>query len=143
MVDLALLQSVSYIAGALGVCIAAIYYVLTLRTSQRTQIHAIQTREIDLCQLYLNEVVSEYGNQRYATVMNMKWTDYDDFMQKYGYTEQNGYSNPEMFGKWLSMLLTWETLGYILKKELASAETISVWVHGAVLGGGRSSRMLL
>ncbi len=31
MVDLTLLQSVSYIAGALGVCVAAAYYVLNLR----------------------------------------------------------------------------------------------------------------
>jgi hypothetical protein len=30
MVDLALLQSVSYIAGALGVLVAAFYYIITL-----------------------------------------------------------------------------------------------------------------
>jgi hypothetical protein len=35
MVDLALLQSVSYIAGALGVCVAAFYYVLNLRNAER------------------------------------------------------------------------------------------------------------
>jgi hypothetical protein len=37
MVNLALLQSASYIAGALGVCVAAIFYVLNLRISQRNQ----------------------------------------------------------------------------------------------------------
>jgi hypothetical protein len=37
LVDLALLQSVSYIAGALGVCIAAFYYVLNLRNTRKTQ----------------------------------------------------------------------------------------------------------
>ncbi len=37
MVDLALLQSVSYIAGSLGVCVAAIFYVLNLRISQKNQ----------------------------------------------------------------------------------------------------------
>ena len=34
MVDLALLQSVSYIAGALGVCVAASYYVMNLRSTR-------------------------------------------------------------------------------------------------------------
>jgi len=34
MVDMALLQSVSYIAGALGVFMAAVYYVITLRAHQ-------------------------------------------------------------------------------------------------------------
>ena len=37
MVDLALLQSVSYIAGALGVCVAAAYYVMNLRITQKNQ----------------------------------------------------------------------------------------------------------
>ncbi len=37
MVDLALLQSVSYIAGAFGVCVAAFYYMMNLRISQRNQ----------------------------------------------------------------------------------------------------------
>jgi hypothetical protein len=37
MVDLALLQSVSYIAGALGVCVAAVYYMMNIRISQRNQ----------------------------------------------------------------------------------------------------------
>jgi len=37
MVDLALLQSVSYIAGYVGVFIAAFFYVLNLRISQKSQ----------------------------------------------------------------------------------------------------------
>jgi len=37
MVDLALLQSVSYIAGCVGVFIAAFFYVLNLRISQKSQ----------------------------------------------------------------------------------------------------------
>ena len=35
MVDLALLQSVSYMAGALGVCVAAAYYVMNLQMARR------------------------------------------------------------------------------------------------------------
>jgi hypothetical protein len=35
MVDLALLQSVSYMAGAIGVCVAAAYYVMNLRNAER------------------------------------------------------------------------------------------------------------
>lgn len=37
MVELVLLQSVSYIAGALGVFVAAVYYMMNLRISQRNQ----------------------------------------------------------------------------------------------------------
>jgi hypothetical protein len=45
LVDLALLQSVSYIAGALGVCVAAVYYVMNLRISQRNQELTLQALE--------------------------------------------------------------------------------------------------
>jgi hypothetical protein len=37
MVDLVVLQSVSYIAGATGVAIAAVFYVLNLRINQKNQ----------------------------------------------------------------------------------------------------------
>ena len=48
MVDLALLQSVSYIAGALGVCVAAAYYVMNLRITQKNQELSLKTQEIAL-----------------------------------------------------------------------------------------------
>jgi len=37
MVDLALLQSVSYISRALGVCVGAFYYAMVLRATERNK----------------------------------------------------------------------------------------------------------
>ncbi len=54
--------------------------------------------------------------QRYATVMTLEWKDYDDFMEKYG------YSNPEMFGKWVSQFFIWETQGILIKIKVVKAE---------------------
>src|SRR4030042_433534 len=48
MVDLTLLQSISYMAGALGVGIAAIFYVLNLRISRRNMKHTLETRQAQL-----------------------------------------------------------------------------------------------
>ncbi|MCX6654296.1 MAG: hypothetical protein NTY03_04145, partial [Candidatus Bathyarchaeota archaeon] len=48
MVDLALLQSISYMAGALGVCVAAIFYVLNLRISQKNQEINQRNQELSL-----------------------------------------------------------------------------------------------
>jgi flagellar biogenesis protein FliO len=48
MVDLALLQSISYMAGALGVCVAAIYYVMKLRTKQTNLKTTLETRQMQL-----------------------------------------------------------------------------------------------
>jgi hypothetical protein len=95
MVDLALLQSVSYIAGALGVCVAAIFYVLNLRISQTNMKHTLQTREAQLFNsLYQRFSTAEYCKQ-FITCMTLSWDNYEDFVKKYpdeGYEAQQFYS---------------------------------------------------
>ncbi|MGD0805847.1 MAG: hypothetical protein ABSA11_17430, partial [Candidatus Bathyarchaeia archaeon] len=60
MVDLALLQSVSYIAGALGVCVAAIYYMLNLREVR-------QNRRISFTSNLLQTIASKEGIRSWVT----------------------------------------------------------------------------
>jgi hypothetical protein len=95
MVDLALLQSVSYIAGALGVCVAAAYYVMNLRVQQTNMKATLQTREAQLFNsLYQRFSTSEYCKQ-FITCMSMSWENYENFMKKYpdeDYEAQQFYS---------------------------------------------------
>ena len=76
MVDLALLQSVSYIAGALGVCVAAFYYVMNLRETTRN-------RKVALTTSLMQNFISEEGSRRWMELMQMEWKDYDDYQSKY------------------------------------------------------------
>jgi len=48
MVDLATLQAVSYIMGSLWVFVEAVYYVMTLRTTQRNLKANLETRQLQL-----------------------------------------------------------------------------------------------
>lgn len=111
MVELADIQFAYYMLAATGVLVAAIYYIISLR-------HNIKTREMEMCQYFTSDFTSEQGMQRYATMMNMEWKDYEDFMQKYG------YSNPEMFGKWTSQFFIWETQGILIKNKIVEAEKL-------------------
>jgi hypothetical protein len=72
MVDLALLQSVSYIAGALGVCVATVFYVLNLRNS-------IDNRKAQLIMEYNKLHTSKEWLIDYHESMNYEWKDFDDF----------------------------------------------------------------
>lgn len=45
MVDLLTLQSVSYVAAAVGVCVAAAYYVMNLRVQQSNMKSTLETRQ--------------------------------------------------------------------------------------------------
>jgi len=44
--------------------------------------------------------------------------DYEDFVEKYG------YSNPEMFSKWSSWFFAWEMSGILLKNKVVRAEEL-------------------
>jgi len=113
LVDLALLQSVSYIAGALGVCVAAAYYIINLRINMKA-------KEMEICRYITDRMTSDTGMQTYGILMqkNVEWKDHNDFMKKYG------YDNVEFFGHWTSWFLLADTLGYIVKNKIARVETI-------------------
>jgi hypothetical protein len=102
MVDLALLQSVSYIAGALGVCVAAVYYVMNLRNTSKT--HELQV----FMQVFDRFNNPDFWNQL-EDMMRREWTSIDDYEEKYS----GGGSNV--------VFPTLEGLGVLLKRKLIDA----------------------
>jgi DNA relaxase NicK len=100
MVDLVLLQSLSYMAGALGVCVAAFYYALNIRETTRT-------RRVTLTNTLIQSFISEEGSKRYMDLMNMEWKDFDDFYKKY-----DSSVNPENFAKRNAVYNICDILGY-------------------------------
>ena len=132
MVDLALLQSVSYIAGALGVCVAATYYILNLRVSQRNQELALkaqqQTLETRQAQFFMQmrqQLNNEDAMRRWIKLMNMEWKDYDEYEKKYG-TD----SNPEMAATRLGTLYEWNGVGYLLRKGVIDRDSAYALCNG-------------
>ena len=133
MVDLALLQSVSYIAGALGVCIAAIFYVLNLRISQKNQElslraleqsakaqqQTLETRKLQFVTSITSQLLSEEGQRKSFELLNMEWKDYDDFERKYG--SDNNLDNA---AKRISVWYTYDTLGMLVREKLIEPEIL-------------------
>jgi hypothetical protein len=112
MVDLALLQSVSYMAGALGVCVAAFYYIMTLRASERS-------RRIQLVSQMSNDLINVEGYGKFFDLLNMEWRDYDDFEKKYG-SDFNVHAASQRISVWQ----TFNKLGYMLRNGLVDAEDL-------------------
>ena len=110
MVDLALLQSVSYIAGALGVFLGAVYYINNMR-------YTLKTREVDLCRIFVSELTSESGVECFSTALGMKWDNLEEFQEKYG------PGSPE-YSRWASQFLKYESMAYLIKKKIVKPETI-------------------
>jgi hypothetical protein len=112
MVDLSLLQSVSYIAGALGVCVAAFYYTLNIR-------EAGKNRKIALTNTLLQTMASEEGIRRAISIINMEWSDWDDFLRKY-----DSRVNEENFIKRMVFVQNCNYLGYLVKEGVVDIGSV-------------------
>jgi hypothetical protein len=128
MVDIVLLQSVSYMAGAIGVCVAAIYYVMNLRLNQGIMKTSLETRQtqllVDLCEM----PISFEGTKRWAEWMNLTWTDYEDFEKKY-----SSDINVDNFALRYSMNWWFEKTGFLVKNGLISPEKVWEFYGNSVL----------
>jgi hypothetical protein len=121
MVDLALLQSVSYIAGALGVCVAAIYYVVILREQR-------QTRQFQLLMQIRQYDMTKEGQLDLLEWNQMEWSDYDDFEKKYG-----SDVNPNNYAMRMLQVTYFRTLGILVKNGMISRELAYEYVGDGVI----------
>ncbi len=97
MVDLALLQSVSYIAGALGVCVAAIYYMMNLQMARRKM-------KIDNTILYGNLITNKETVLQWRHVLyEQHFSSFEDWDKKYR-PDPEAYSNYNATAGLLGML---------------------------------------
>jgi hypothetical protein len=142
MVDLALLQSVSYIAGALGVCVAAVYYVMNLRISQRNQELSLKTQELALksqeqnletrqAQLFMQIYGMLYNSEFIKaanTAMAMEFTSLDDWIDKYGREK-----NPEDYTAFNTVIWYFEGIGVLVKRGLVDPTLVDDLISGIIL----------
>ena len=127
MVDLALLQSISYIAGALGVCIGGLSFAFNMRASQRNMKQTLETRKLQFVTSITNQLNSEEGHRRYTELMNMEWKDYDDFERKYG-SDYNLDNAAKRFCVWG----TYNTLGMLVREKLVEPELLYPILSGVL-----------
>jgi len=119
LVDLVLLQSVSYVAAALGVCMATFYYAMMLREQRRNMKLTLETRQIGLMESLVQSLLSAESWSKWFELMNMEWKDYDDFEKKYG-----SDFNIDNAAKRMCLWSQYDAVGNLLKSGLADKETI-------------------
>ena len=87
MVTLEEIQSAYYMVAATGVLIAAIYYLMALRNTEK-----IKSRDLIFQRLNVNMI--QHYNILYEVLNIRDWNTYEEFLNKYSLT-----SNPETFAK--------------------------------------------
>jgi len=144
MVELVVLQSISYMAGALGVCIAAIYYVMNLRISQKNQEISLRNQELMLkaqeqsanaqqqtletrqAQLFMN-IFDKASNKEFNTSWHRfiiaPFNTWDQFRELYS-------SDKEFYEAWWVTSMFFEGLGLLVREGLMPIRIVECLVGG-------------
>jgi len=147
MVDLAEIQAAYYMVAATGVLVAAVYYVMNLRISQRNQEltlkaleqsakaqelslktqelalkaqqQNLETRQAQLFMQIFNKFIEPEFSNKLTQVMSWKWVDYDDFNKKYG-----PKTNPEAWQSEGSIAAFFEGIGLLVYMNLLDSKLV-------------------
>ena len=112
MVELSEIQAAYYMVAATGVLVAAAFYIMNLRVSQRAL-------RINMTNSLLQFYTSVEGQKVWMELLNMKWKDYDDFEKKYG-----SDNNIDNYAKRQSVWNVYNNVGKLLKAGLLDRDTI-------------------
>jgi hypothetical protein len=123
-----ILQSISYIAGATGVCIAAIYYVVNLRNSQKTMQLTLESRQAQLFMQLYSTFCSDYIQKARNEVSKWSYRNYDDFQSKYSYDV-----NPETYQLHSSLSFFFEGIGVLVSRKLIDPSLVDDLMSGPII----------
>ena len=120
MVDLVLIETMSYIAGALGVCVASIFYILNLRMSQRNMKLTLDLRKGDLIQKYSSQISTRDIQAAYHDVVwAQDFSNYREWTKKYG-----PHHNAEAYQNFVMLTNLVNSWGLLYDENLFDLETL-------------------
>jgi hypothetical protein len=130
MVDLAEIQAAYYMVAATGVLVAAGYYVLNLRISQRNMRVNQETRQIQILMDYNRDINEGFNSMKnWVDSRNAKWSSFDEYQSKYG-----PVNDPEGHGYRLKTWRRLHTMGLMVKDGLISLDLFMDYIGDSPAG---------
>ena len=105
-------QSISITLAALSFVVAALYYAMNLREANKN-------RKIAYTNTVTQYFLSEESVKTWVEIMGMRWTDFNDFKEKYDHRV-----NRENYEKRLALWYRCDNLGYLYKANLIDIDTV-------------------
>jgi len=116
------------------VCIAAIFYILNLRISQRNQEltlkaqqQTLETRQAQLFMPIYSVFYSEWWQEAYRSFMDATFEDYDDYEAKYGFQ-----ANPDAYVLHHRAETYLEGIGVLVKRGLIDPSFVDDLMSSAI-----------
>jgi hypothetical protein len=143
MVSIEEIQAAYYMVAATGVLVAAVFYILNLRVSQKNQEismknqelslkaqqQAAETRQAQLFKEFLKTQESyEFTKMFQEVFYDWSWVDFDDFMAKYGKGSLDART------KMTVVFNFFEGLGIMVRRGLISADLVYEFNYNSIIG---------
>lgn len=119
MVDQLALQTIGILMTGISLTIAAAYYTLTLRNTQKNQQLQLETRQAQLFMQIYNRFQEVEFRNNFNDVLTREWEDYDDYVKKYG-----RFTNPTAQARSASVGLFFDGIGVLMKKGLLDVDIV-------------------
>jgi hypothetical protein len=144
MVSFEEIQTAYYMVAATGVLIAAVFYILNLRISQRNQELSLKTQELALkaqqqasetrqaqlfIQLYTTFTSYDFKSKWNDVMQKWEWKDIDDYNSKYGFHNHEEFSKLDFIGTYF------EGIGVMVKRGLIDVTLVDDLMSGHIVSG--------
>ena len=121
---------ISIIFAGLSIAASILYYASVLRNANKTQQMQLETRQAQLFMQIYSTWSSRESIKIRKELGTWTWTDYDDFIQKYG--EAN---NPEANHSFEELGNWYEGIGVLIKRKLIDPAFVDDLISGTTLWG--------
>jgi len=129
MVSLEEIQAAYYMVAVTGVLVAAAYYVMTLRTTQRNLRANLETRQAQLfMDIYKTYSSKEYQKDREQMQLLWEFEGVQDFVQKYG-----ARANPDEHAKWDTQVAQFVGIGTLARMGLIKPDLVFDLIYDSVI----------
>ena len=109
--------------GGLGVGVAAIYYIITLRTNQKTLKTTLETRQAQLYMYFAQQMTSDTWAEHMIKIDQSKWSSLEEFNQWYSDDPRNQVC-------WGIVLNYFENAGVLVHKDLLDIDIVATAFAG-------------
>jgi hypothetical protein len=115
-------QTASIVFAGMSIGLAAIYYALTLRNTQRNQQLQLETRQIQMFTQFMERTASAQYMNEFKEIISWTWNDFDAFWEKYGREK-----NPDDWWRLMTAMAPMEHLGILLKEGMIDPMLLHHW----------------
>ncbi len=126
-------QTISIVFAGLSIGIAAIYYALTIRNTQRNQElalkaqeQALETRQAQLFMQIYNRTNEVEFWKNYEEILQWDWESLEEYYEKYE-------SRPEMKAKWVAVGQFYEGIGVMVKRKFIDITVVDDLMSGPLM----------